>query len=214
MTDRSDEEILGQYASKGLAGRVGFGHRSAVLVVDLILGFTEVESPLGSDLDAVVEATARLLSVAREAGAPILYTTTSYGPGSSEAGHFLAKIPSLEVLQRGSRWTELDPRLGREREEVLVDKQYASAFFGTSLASTLNARRVDTLLICGATTSGCIRASVVDALQHGFRPIVPRECVGDRAEEPHRANLLDIDGKYGDVMSLDQVIDHLRGEAS
>ena len=96
---------------------------------------------------------------------------------------------------------------------MLLDKQYASGFFGTALASTLTARGVDTLVVCGATTSGCVRATVVDALQHGFRPIVPRECVGDRAAEPHRANLLDIDGKYGDVLSVDTVIEKIEERA-
>ena len=106
---------------------------------------------------------------------------------------------------------EIDPRLGRQPEETVVDKKYASAFFGTALASTLRALEVDTVLVAGCTTSGCVRASVVDALQHGFRPIVPHACVGDRAEEPHRANLLDIHGKYGDVVELREALEYLEG---
>lgn len=188
---------------------MGFGRRPAVVVVDLIHGFTDPASPLGAELDAVVAATRRLLDVARGAGRPVTFTTTSYGPDCADAGVFIRKVPSLEILQRGSSWIEVDPRLGRRGEELVIDKKYASAFFGTALASTLRSLRVDTVLIAGATTSGCIRATVVDAMQHGFRPIVPEDCVGDRAEAPHRANLLDIDGKYGDVLPLDDVLAYL-----
>ena len=112
----------------------------------------------------------------------------------------------MRYLAEGSRWVEVDPRLRRRPTEILVNKKYASAFFGTALASTLNALRVDTLIVAGCTTSGCVRATVVDGLQYGLRVIVPRECVGDRAPGPHEANLVDIDGKYGDVMPLARVL--------
>ena len=200
---------LERYRDKGLAGGVGFGSKPAVLVVDLILGFTDGSSPLGSDLEAVVAATGRLLEAARRVSAPVLFTTTAYDAGGAEAGVFLAKVPSLAVLERGSRWVELDARLGRRSDEVLVEKQYASAFFGTPLASLLTVARADTLIVAGATTSGCVRATVVDGLQHGLRVIVPEECVGDRSAEAHRANLFDIEGKYGDVVPLAAVLDYL-----
>lgn len=209
--DRSAENVLAEYAAKGLAGEMGFGRRPAVLVVDLILGFTRVSSPLGSDLDAVVGATRRLLDSARSIEVPVYFTTTAYSPDLSDAGVFVRKVPSLAVLIRGSEEVELDPRLERRPQEVLIEKQYASAFFGTGLASELTARSVDTLIVAGATTSGCIRATAVDALQHGFRPIVPEECVGDRSPEAHRANLLDIQGKYGDVTELDAVLTYIQG---
>jgi nicotinamidase-related amidase len=118
-------------------------------------------------------------------------------------------VPSLRRLRRGSRWVAIDPRLRPRRGELVIEKRYASAFFGTPLASTLHAAGVDTLIVAGCTTSGCVRASVVDGLQHGLRVIVPRECVGDRAAGPHEANLLDIDGKYGDVTSLAEVLAYL-----
>ncbi len=213
MTDdkaRSTEGVLADYRDKGFVREVGFGDSPAILVVDLILGFTRPESPLGSDLDSVVEATRRLLDTGRLAGAPILFTTTSYGRELRDAGLFPRKVPALAILREGSEEVLLDPRLERRPEETLIKKKYASAFFGTALASELTSAGVDTLIVCGATTSGCVRASVVDALQHGFRPIVPLECVGDRSSEAHEANLMDIQGKYGDLVSLARARDYLK----
>ena len=206
MTAKNDTDnpILDGYRSKGLAGRVGFGRRPAVVVVDFIVGFTDPESPLAGDLDSMIEATRTLLDIARSRSLPIFFTTTAYEPDLADAGLFLAKIPSLKILVRGSRWVELDPRLQRQPSEAIIEKQYASAFFGTPLASTLTAN--DTLIVTGCTTSGCVRATVVDALQHGFRAIIPPECVGDRSTEQHAANLIDMDGKYGDVVDLAEVI--------
>jgi nicotinamidase-related amidase len=204
------DEVLAAYRRKGLAARVGFGRRPAVVVVDFILGFTDRRSPLVADLDRELQATKRLLDAARRAGAPVVFTTVAYDPSLRDAGVFLKKVPSLAWLKAGTRWVELDPRLKRRAGELVVNKQYASAFFGTSLASTLRAQGVDTVIVCGATTSGCVRATVVDALQHGFRAIVPRECVADRAAGPHEANLVDIDGKYGDVVTLADVLKRLR----
>jgi nicotinamidase-related amidase len=178
-------------------------------VIDFIRGFTEVESPLGSNLDSQLEATGRLLAAARQSTFPIIFTTTAYDEKLVETGLFLSKVPSLSTLKRGSDWVELDSRLERSAEELIIEKQYASAFFGTALASVLTVQRVDTLILAGSTTSGCVRATAVDALQHGYRAIVPTECVGDRAKEPHVANLLDIDAKYGDVVSLDETLSYL-----
>jgi nicotinamidase-related amidase len=123
-----------------------------------------------------------------------------------DAGLFVRKVPSLAILQRGSEWVRVDPRLRPMPAEPVVDKRYASAFFGTHLGSTLAAAGIDTVIVTGCTTSGCVRATVVDALQHGLRAIVPRECVGDRSPAQHAANLIDIDGKYGDVMDLSEVV--------
>lgn len=209
--ERTVEEILSEYRRKGLASEVGFGRRPAMVVVDFIVGFSDPDSPLGSDLDREVEATVGILEAARRRRLPVFFTTTVYGPDCRDAGLFIRKVPSLGILQHDSRWVEVDPRLGRRADETLVEKKYASAFFGTALASTLHALGVDTVVLAGCTTSGCIRASAVDALQHGFRPIVPRQCVGDRAAEAHRANLLDIHGKYGDVVEAEEVLAYLAG---
>jgi len=200
------DSILDGYRSKGLAGRVGFGRRPAIVVVDFIVGFTDLSSPLASPLDSQIEATKTLLDLARSRSIPVYFTTTAYEPDLTDAGLFIAKIQSLEILVRGSRWVELDPRLQRRPSEPVIEKRYASAFFGTPLASTLTAGGADTVIVAGCTTSGCVRATVVDALQHGFRAIVPKECVGDRSSEQHAANLIDIDGKYGDVIDLADVI--------
>lgn len=189
----------------GFGGGAGFGSRPAVVVVDLLEGFTDPESPLGADLDEVVDSTRELLDVARSAGVPVMFTTVVYDEANERAAAvFIRKVPALRVLRPGSRWIEVDARLGRREDEPVLTKAFASAFFGTPLASMLVGH--DTLVICGASTSGCIRATVVDTVQHGFAPVVPRECVGDRWPAAHAANLFDIDAKYGDVVPLSEAI--------
>lgn len=198
--------------TESFAGRAGFGRRPAVVVVDLIEGFTDPASPLGADLDAVVAATRRLLDVAREAGMPVVFTTTVYDTaGERAAAVFLRKVPALRILRQGTRWVEVDARLGRRPDEPVVAKLFASAFAGTSLAALLAGR--DTLVVCGASTSGCVRASVVDALQHGLAPVVPRECAGDRWPAAHEASLFDVEHKYGDVVGLSAAVAGLREAA-
>jgi maleamate amidohydrolase len=185
-------------------GQAGFGARPAVVVVDLNLGFTDPASPLACDLDDVLVATRALLDVARARGVPVLLTTIVYDEvASAAAAVFLRKVPALRVLAPGTRWVEIDERLGRRPEEPVIAKAHASAFFGVPLAALLAGR--DTLVVCGASTSGCVRATVVDAMQHGLSPIVPRECVGDRSMRAHEQALEDIGGRYGDVVSAGEV---------
>jgi nicotinamidase-related amidase len=203
-------DTIAFYKSRGFASRVGFGERPALLVVDFINAFTCAGSPLASNLDAEIDATRELLATARDCRIPIAFTTVEYDEGFRDAGVFIKKVPSLSVLRRGSPLVEVDERLAPGVDEHLIVKKYASAFFGTPLASTLTAAGVDTLIIAGCTTSGCVRASAVDACQHGFRAIVVKECVGDRAPEPHLANLFDIDAKYGDVVTLEETLTYLR----
>jgi nicotinamidase-related amidase len=203
-------DTLEFYKRRGLAARVGFGSRPALLVIDLIRAFTDLSSPLASNLDSEVAATRRVLDAARRLDLPIAFTTVEYDEGFRDAGVFIKKVPSLSVLRKGTPMVEVDKRLAPRPNEHVIVKKYASAFFGTALASTLTAAGVDTLLITGCTTSGCVRASAVDACQHGFRTIVVKECVGDRAIEPHEANLFDIDAKYGDVVSLEEALTYLQ----
>jgi maleamate amidohydrolase len=194
----------------GFHGRAGFGRKPALLVIDVNLAFTSPESPLVCELDDVVAAIQRLLGETRRAGFPVVYTTVSYGEGDKvAAAAFIDKIPALLTLEAGSRWVEIDPRIAPLPREPVLNKLFASAFFGTPLASLLAAAGCDSVIVTGASTSGCIRATVVDALQHGYRPVVPREAVGDRNPAAHEANLYDIDTKYGDVVSVDDVIAHL-----
>ncbi|HET8755023.1 MAG TPA: isochorismatase family protein [Solirubrobacteraceae bacterium] len=183
----------------------GVGERPAVVVVDLLRGFTDPACPLGAEMDDVVAATRTLLDAARAAAVPVIFTTVVYDEANERAATvFLRKVPALRVLRPGSQWIEVDPRLGRRDGEPVLAKAFASAFFGTPLAAMLAGH--DTLVVCGATTSGCVRATVVDALQHNLAPIVPRECVGDRWQGAHDASLFDIEAKYGDVVAVDEVV--------
>jgi N-formylmaleamate deformylase len=176
-------------------------------VVDLSRGFTEPEFPTGADLTEVVTATSALIDAAHAAGAPVAFTTIAYEEADLDGGcAWLRKAPGMGILRTGTELVDLDPRLPRRPADALVVKKGPSAFFGTDLAASFTARGVDTVLVCGATTSGCVRASVVDAVQYGFIVLVPAPCVGDRAAGPHEANLFDIDAKYGDVIELDDAL--------
>jgi nicotinamidase-related amidase len=192
---------------EGFHGTAGLGARPALVVVDVNVGFTDPASPLVCDLDDVVEAIGRLLAAFREASLPVAFTTVAYDEAARQAAAaFVAKIPALLTLESGSRWVEIDPRLAPLPEEPVFTKLWASAFFGTAFASFLAASRADSLVVSGASTSGCIRATVVDALQHGYPATVPREAVGDRNPAAHESNLYDIEAKYGDVVSVKDVL--------
>ena len=205
----SDEQAREVYAAARLGQSITLGALPAVLVVDFSCGFTDPECALGSDMTEAVEATKRLLDRARAKGLPVVFTTIGYGPSLNDGGLWLQKIPSLGDLQVGGRWVEIDPRLEPREDETIVLKKGASAFFGTNLPSILISQGVDSVILCGATTSGCVRATAIDLLQYGYPTLVPRECVADRAQAPHEANLFDIQAKYADVVSLDEVLDYV-----
>jgi maleamate amidohydrolase len=156
-----------------------------------------------------VEATRRLLDAARDKGLPAVFTTIGFDASLKDGGLWLQKVPSLGDLQIGGHWVEIDPRLDPREDETIVLKKGASAFFGTNLPAILVSQGIDSVILCGATTSGCVRASAIDLLQYGYPTVVPRECVGDRAQAPHEANLFDINAKYADVVSLDEVLDYV-----
>lgn len=210
MSDRIDKRKV--YERARLGERVGYGGHPAILVVDLQIGFTAPElSPVAGELGAVIAATNRLLAAARAAGAPAYFTVIAYDPEcADDAGLWPKKGPYLRKLTLGSDLVKLDPRVERRPSDLLLVKKYASAFFGTHLAAMLAAKGIDTVVVTGCTTSGCVRATIVDALGYGLRPIVPLEAVGDRAEEPHEASLFDIDAKYGDVVSLEETLAYLK----
>lgn len=210
MAEEANKDARAIYDKAGITGRVGFGQKVALVVVDLSFGFTDPECTLGADMTKVVMQNRRLIEVARERALPIFFTTVAYRGDMSDAGVWVEKFPSLDTLKEGSRDVELDDRLGRLPSEPLIVKKYPSAFFGTPLASDLIVRGVDTLIVTGATTSGCVRATVVDSLQYGFRTIIPEECVGDRADSPHQSNLFDMGTKYADVMPVNEVIEQIQ----
>jgi nicotinamidase-related amidase len=206
MSDAAAREV---YDKARLGESVILGSRPAVLVVDFSCGFTDPACTLGSELTAEVEATKRLLDVARAKGLPVIFTTIGFEPSLKDGGLWLQKVPSLGDLQIGGRWVEIDARLEPREDETIVLKKGASAFFGTNLAAVLVTQRVDSVILCGATTSGCIRATAIDLLQYGWPTLVPRECVGDRAQAPHEANLFDIHAKYADVVPLEDALAYL-----
>jgi nicotinamidase-related amidase len=205
----SDAEAREVYARARLGESVTMGSRPAVLVVDFSCGFTDPSSTLGSDLTAEVEATRRLLDAARAKGLPVIYTTIGFDESLRDGGLWLQKVPALGELHVGGRWVEIDPRLDPRDDETVVLKKGASAFFGTNLGAILVSQGVDSVVLCGATTSGCIRATAIDLLQNGWPTLVPRECVGDRAQAPHEANLFDIQAKYADVVSVEDALEYL-----
>jgi nicotinamidase-related amidase len=209
MAQTEDKNAIYEHAQLG--HKLGFGEKPALIVVDFQLGFTVPEqSPLAGNLDAEVAATNELIAAARKKDIPVIFTVVGYDPHrQDDAGLWPEKAPSLRMLTLGSDLVKLDPRLKQEPGDLVITKKYASGFFGTYLASTLTMQSVDTAIVTGCTTSGCVRATVMDALANGFRPIVPIECVGDRAQEPHQANLFDIGAKYGDVMPLQEVLAYL-----
>lgn len=205
----SAEETLESYRGV-FDSTIGFGRRPALLVVDFLRAYTTPGAPLYAPaVVAAVEQTAPLASRARSVGVPVVYTRVEYSAHATEGGLFVKKVPVLRTLVAGAPLAEIVPELAPAAADTILVKHYPSAFFGTSLASTLTALGVDTIILTGCSTSGCIRATAVDGLQHGYRVIVPRECVGDRAAGPHEANLLDIHSKYGDVVSRREVLDYL-----
>jgi maleamate amidohydrolase len=195
------------YAARGFGGRTGVGARPALVVVDYCYGFTDPASALACDADGGVRWTAVLLEAWRSRGLPVAFTTVVYDPASeATAAAFIAKAPALRTLARGSRWTEIDARLAPEATEPVLEKFFASAFFGTALVSWLAGAGADTVVVVGASTSGCVRATAVDALQHGYRVVVPSDAVADRAPAAHEGSLHDLDAKYADVMTSAELL--------
>ena len=198
------------YEKQGFGARMGFGKKPALIIIDFINGFNDPDALGGGNIQDAIDHTENLLAIARHLDLPIVYTSHVYAADGSEDGIFNLKLPRMrDGLKRGSRATEIVDQLEPRGGERVIEKRYPSGFFMTDLGGCLAMRQVDTAIVTGCTTSGCVRATVVDAMGNGFRPIVPRECVGDRAEEPHEANLFDMDQKYADVMPLADVIAEL-----
>jgi maleamate amidohydrolase len=184
---------------------LGVGKTPALVLVDMIKGFTDGACPLGSDCPDVVAANAQLLAEFRRRDLPIFFTTVVY-TSADQAKVFRSRIEALNVLTPDSSWVQVDARLAMMPGEVLIEKQWASSFFKTDLDEQLRQRGVDSLVVTGLTTSGCVRATVVDGMQFDYTVVVPREAVGDRNPEAHAANLFDMHAKYADVMTVAEVI--------
>lgn len=207
----SNDKLEEQYEEAGFAGRVGFGTKPAVLVIDFAKAWTDPASPLGSDLSSAVNETIRILDEARKKSVPVFFTTMAFEPDLSDVGQWVAKKKKHVANQiKGTKWVELIPELGRRPDEVLIVKPRASSFFGTPLLSQLIARNVDTLIITGCSTSGCVRATAQTSHDNNLRTIIPRQAVGDRSRSAHEANLFDMDARMGDVVDVDEVLDYLR----
>jgi nicotinamidase-related amidase len=205
---QSDAEFFKQ---RGFGLTMGFGERPALLVVDLVKAFTDSSRMLGANLDAQIAATQPLLEAAHARAIPVIFSTVRYDEADlRDAGIWALKQKGCVTLARDTDGHEIDPRLDFRPGDSLLLKKYASCFFGTDLVPRLTSRRVDTLIIVGCTTSGCVRASAVDALQNGFRPMVVREAVGDRSVAAHEQSLFDLHAKYADVVSLEETLQYLR----
>lgn len=202
------------YAQAGFGTRLGWGRRPALLIIDFVNAYLDKTCPLYAGVEKAREAASTLLLAARAAGIPIFHTNVAYTPGGVDGGVFFRKVKALSCFERGRHphWAAFADGLEPLASEPVITKQYASAFFGTSLASTLTSGGIDTLLIAGLSTSGCVRASALDACQHGFVPLVVRDAVGDRDARVHESNLFDLNAKYADVIGLAEAIDGLSGQ--
>lgn len=204
MSDELTENYRGAFD-----GSLGFGKASALILVDFVEAYFNKESPLYAGVEDALSSALRIRDAARAAGIPVIYTNVVYQKDGADGGVFYSKVPALEVFVAGNplgRWPEgLEPA----DDELVISKQYPSAFFGTSLAETLKAKGIDTLIITGVTTSGCVRATCVDAMSYGFIPIVVADACGDRHAAPHEANLFDMNAKYADVVDERTVIEYL-----
>jgi maleamate amidohydrolase len=190
---------------------IGLGSKPGLIVVDMSLGFTQPESPLGGHFDSVVATTATLIDAFRARDLPIVFTTVVYDR-DEDASVFRARLPSLNILKRGSAWIDIDPRLAPSESDLLAEKHFPSAFVGTNVDQFLRSKNVDSAVVVGLTTSGCVRATAVDALSHNYPTVVVKEAVGDRNIDAHHANLHDLHAKYVDVLSLEDTLQLLPEE--
>ena len=205
---REDEEF---FKARGFGIKIGFGERPAIIVIDMLKGFTDPKMPLGANLDTQIEAQQPLIKVAHERDIPVIFSTVIYNDADlKDAGLWGIKMKGSFSLKAGTPAVEIDPRLEMTSSDSLLVKKYASCFFGTDLVPRLTNQRVDTLIIVGCTTSGCVRATAVDAVQNGFRPMVVREAVGDRSAAAHEQSLFDLNAKYADVVSLDETLQYMK----
>jgi maleamate amidohydrolase len=210
----SAPDLHRDYLEAGFQGRLGFGQRPALIVIDMARAYFQPESPLFANVPEVFESVRRVIDAARTAGILVIFTEVRYTVGGADGGVFFRKVGALKCFEAGNPLGQLQEPLEVLSGDVVVTKQYASAFFGTSLAATLTAKGIDSLIITGVSTSGCVRATGLDACQHGFIPIVVCEAVGDRNQQVHEANLFDLNAKYADVIGEGEVLTYLTNLAT
>jgi maleamate amidohydrolase len=213
------ENLNDNYARAKYHSAQQWGQRPALLLIDFAQAYFDPDYPLygGEGCQIALNNAARLAPAAREAGIPVIFTEVKYTPGGADGGAFYSKVPALSCFDAGTDSQRLADGLSMEADDILISKQYPSAFFGTSLDATLRWLQVDTLLLTGVTTSGCVRASCIDSISYGFVTLVVSDAVGDRAQEPHDANLYDMSAKYADLLTTDEAISYLhtcRGKAA
>ncbi len=196
----STTDLTSNY-SGAFDGHLPFGKRPALIIIDVVMAYFEKDSPLYAGVEDALASNERVLVAARAADIPVIFTNVVFQAGGLDGGMFYRKVPALKCFDAGSPLGAFPPTLQPGLGDLVISKQYASAFFGTSLASTLTAQGIDTLMITGLSTSGCVRATALDALQHGFAPFVIRDACGDRHAAPHEANLFDLQAKYAEVVS-------------
>lgn len=203
------EELAENYRG-AFDGSLGFGDRPALILIDFVQAYFEESSPFFANVEGTLESALRIREAAREAAVPVIYTNVVYQTDGLDGGVFFRKVPALQAFVAGNPLGGWPDGLLPASDEVVMSKQYPSAFFGTSLAAMLTASKVDTLIITGLTTSGCVRATCVDAVSSGFIPIVVSDACGDRHEAPHQANLFDMQAKYADVVDEQAVLTELK----
>lgn len=193
-------------------GTVGFGKNPSLLIVDFQKAFTCEDSPMGGSplIISAVNKAKELISLAREQHFPIIHTVVGYREDKKDMGMWPSKVPTLSNITLSSKWIEVDDTLEVSDEDIILVKKMPSAFFNTDLTNILISNQIDTLIIAGCTTSGCIRATVIDSFSYGYRTIVAEECVGDQAKEPHEANLFDIKNRYADILTNEEIYNHFK----
>lgn len=207
ITENSDEKF---FTDRGFGQSIGFGKNPAIIVIDMMNAFTDENLPLGTNQDLQIENINKLLSTARLKKIPIFFMATYYEEDDfSDAGIWFRKMKGLATLRKNTKETEIDGKIIRLKNEPIIAKRFASSFFGTDLLTRLNSKGIDTTIIVGCTTSGCVRATAVDAIQFGFIPIVVEEAVSDRSENAHKQSLFDLQAKYSDVQNIGQVLSKL-----
>ena len=206
------DDLTADYEAAGFGARLAFGRRPALLVIDVVEAYLRKDSPLYAGVEDARDSNIRLVECARRAGVPVIFTNVTYNAGGADGGVFFRKVPALKAFLPGSPLGACPAGLAPRADELVVSKQYPSAFFGTSIAPTLHAMGVDTVVMGGFSTSGCVRASALDAMQYGFIPYVVREACGDRDARPHEASLFDLQAKYAEVVSEAEAVALMSGQ--